>query len=163
MKDKNGDKTRVWYPPMKRYVNAVERRLKLPRAARVRVMSDFMTSIGARREQGETDEAIMAALGKPAEAAAELNRQMAAYTYRKSPWRFAFLASAALCAAWLIGFFALRQRGLPSVGVIGGADGPTAIFVTSQPAFSAAVPVTCAVVLVLSLAGFWFFGHRKRR
>ena len=37
---------------VKRYMNAVERKLRLPRDLRARVMSDLMTSISARREQG---------------------------------------------------------------------------------------------------------------
>ena len=43
---------------MKNYVNAVERRLNLPREIKARVMSDFQSSIVARREVGHTDEEI---------------------------------------------------------------------------------------------------------
>ena len=51
---------------MKSYVNAVERRLNLPREIKARVMSDFQSSIVARREAGQTDEEIYAELGTPA-------------------------------------------------------------------------------------------------
>lgn len=81
---------------MKNYVNAVERRLNLPREIKARVMSDFQSSIVARREAGQTDEEIYAELGTPAKAAADLNEQMKDYTYRKSPWRFLFLGIAAI-------------------------------------------------------------------
>ena len=37
---------------MKRYVNAIERRLNLPPEVKARVMSDFASSIAARREAG---------------------------------------------------------------------------------------------------------------
>ena len=40
---------------MKSYVNAVERRLNLPREVKARVMSDFQSSIVARREAGQSD------------------------------------------------------------------------------------------------------------
>ena len=40
---------------MKNYVNAVERRLNLPREIKARVMSDFQSSIVARREAGQSD------------------------------------------------------------------------------------------------------------
>lgn len=81
---------------MKNYVNAVERHLNLPREIKARVMSDFQSSIAARREAGQTDEEIYAELGTPAKAAADLNEQMKDYTYRKSPWRFLFLGIAAI-------------------------------------------------------------------
>ena len=55
---------------MKNYVNAVERRLNLPREIKARVMSDFQSSIVARREAGQSDEEIYAELGTPAKAAA---------------------------------------------------------------------------------------------
>lgn len=63
--------------------------------------------------------------------------------YRKSPWRFLFAACAALGAAELLGSFAawlmylclsdpfLIMGEAASVGIIGGADGPTAVFITT--------------------------------
>ena len=103
---------------MKNYVNAVERRLNLPREIKARVMSDFQSSIVARREAGQTDEEIYAELGTPAKAAADLNEQMKDYTYRKSPWRFLFLGIAAIGGVRLlydgfvslIGYFILRRE-----------------------------------------------------
>ena len=94
---------------MKNYVNAVERRLNLPREIKARVMSDFQSSIVARREAGQTDEKIYAELGTPAKAAADLNEQMKDYTYRKSPWRFLFLGIAAIGGVRLLydGFVSL--------------------------------------------------------
>ena len=73
---------------MKCYVNAVERRLNLPREVKARVMSDFSSAIQACREAGMSDEAIYAELGTPKKAAADLNEQMKEFAYRKSPWRF---------------------------------------------------------------------------
>ena len=45
-----------FYPPVKRYVNAIERRLNLPWKVRVRVMSDVSTTMRARHEAGESYE-----------------------------------------------------------------------------------------------------------
>ena len=109
---------------MKNYVNAVERRLNLPREVKARVMSDFQSSIVARREAGQTDEEIYAELGTPAKAAADLNEQMKDYTYRKSPWRFLFLGIAAIGGVRLlydgfvslIGYFILRRELVQSGG-----------------------------------------------
>ena len=153
---------------MKKYVNAVERRLNLPRDIKARVMSDFSSSIQARRESGMTDEEIYAELGRPGKAAADLNEQMKDYTYRKSPWRFVFLACAVyggvklLSGLWInlvywfcVLFMDIRSQFVPnevySVGIIGGADGPTAIFLTTPVWMHYLLP---AAVLAVGILGY---------
>lgn len=128
---------------MKRYVNAVERRLNLPKDVKARVMSDFGSSITARREAGQTDEQIYEELGEPKQAAAELNEQMKEFAYRKSPWRFVFLGAVVVSGGWFVYYgllriltyllFSIEVSDAASIGIIGGADGPTAIFITSSP------------------------------
>lgn len=147
---------------MKRYTTAVERRLNLPRALKVRVMSDFISSISARRESGMTDEAIYAELGSPKQAAAELNEQMKEFTYRKSPWRFLAMALAIYAAwqllmeavAWVTVRYVIHQNAA-AVGIIGGADGPTAVFVT------ASVSEESRILIVVLCLIFGIFGYRR--
>ena len=79
---------------MDKYLRAVRRRLNMPKNLKDRVMTDFASSVEARFEGGQNMETIVAELGKPREAAAELNRQMEEYTYQKSPWRWACLGLA---------------------------------------------------------------------
>lgn len=150
---------------MKHYTSSVERRLNLPREVKNRVMNDFISSISARREAGMDDEAIYAELGNPREVAAELNAQMKEFAYRKSPWRYLFAACAVYGAWKLLGalwvnliYLGIRawdhvspQMMAVSVGVIGGSDGPTAIFVTTPPWLHSLVPVG---MLVLGIWGF---------
>lgn len=148
---------------MKRYVNAVERRLNMPWKVRARVMSDFLSAITARREAGQSDAQIFEELGEPKKAAAELNEQMKEFTYRKSPWRFAFLGLAALAALWIavkklieVGislFFYPMENGAGSVGIIGGADGPTAIFVTAKTGINWEA-VVLSLLLAVGILGF---------
>ena len=157
---------------MKKYVNAVERHLNLPRQIKVRVMSDFSSSIQARRESGMTDEEIYAELGSPQKAAADLNEQMKEYAYRKSPWRFLFLACAAYGAAELLGSLmawiiwlmiadpVLHAGEAASVGIIGGADGPTAVFVTTPGWTGYVLPV---LALGIGIWGFLRFSRQKRK
>jgi len=45
-----------------------------------------------------------------------------------------------------------------SIGIIGGADGPTAIFLTTSPIGYAAMIAIAAVVIGL---GFWLFMRKK--
>ena len=147
---------------MKKYMNAIERRLNLPRALKARVMSDFMSSIAARREAGQTDEQIYTELGTPKKVADELNEQMAEFAYRKSPWRFACLALAIVSGAalvWkafmmLLVWIYLRSSEAASVGIIGGADGPTAIFVTTRLGGFPTELVVILALLVVGVVGF---------
>ena len=144
---------------MKKYCNAVERRLNLPLAVKARVMSDFSSSIQARRDAGQTDEEIFAEFGTPKEAAAELNEQMKEYAYRKSPWRYVFLALAILCALWLAWYLGLTwfaqllANEAATIGIIGGADGPTAIFVSTTRGIDWDI-VLIAALLIIGIAGF---------
>lgn len=154
---------------VKQYVNAVERRLNLPWDVRARVMNDFGSSIQARREAGETEEEIFAELGTPKEAASVLNEQMREYAYRKSPWRWAGLAAGLLGGGYLMVnailngllnlLFAVNAN---SVGVIGGQDGPTAIFVTTAPGVDWAA-VLAVGVLIAGIIVWWRLGHLKQK
>ena len=147
---------------MKRYCQAIERRLNLPREVKVRVMTDLQSSISARREAGQTDEEIFSELGTPEAVAAELNEQMREYAYTKSKWRWAALAAAAFAGLMLVfqGITGLLTAALNlslaeqnSLGIIGGADGPTVLFVTSNWTPGDMVP--WALLLSMGLLGWW--------
>ena len=155
---------------MKKYTNSVERRLNLPREVKARVMSDFISSIAARREAGQSDEEIYEDLGTPAKAAADLNEQMKDYAYRKSPWRFLCLGIAVVAGAQLLydAMIALvahcmavsAHRTAASIGIIGGADGPTAIFLTA-PAWTRMAWM--AALLAVGAAGYLLLRHCKAK
>lgn len=144
---------------IKTYLNAVRRRLNLPKDIKNRCISDLQTTIQARMENSESWEEIQSSLGTPKEVAAELSEQMKEYVYRKSPWRYVFLALAILCALWLAWYLGLTMftqifaNEAASLGVIGGADGPTAIFVTTSPGFDWDI-VLVAGLLIGGIAGF---------
>ena len=154
---------------MKKYIRAVGRRLDMPKDVKKRVMNDFVSSIQGRREAGQTDEDIRAELGSPRKAAAELNKQMKEYTYTKSPLRWVLLAMSILSGILLLFnagtqllVWLLNRQANHSIGIIGGADGPTAIFVTSTPpSFSYYMEIIGLVILVAAgIAGFYHYSHR---
>ena len=76
------------------------------------------------------------------------------------------LAGATVSAGWLTVYglmMFLVNRALEteaaSIGVIGGADGPTAIFVTtSGPDWDL---VIAGAVLIVSLIGYWYLRRKK--
>lgn len=149
MTDHTDNREVQFLPPIKRYVNAIEWHLRLPLKEKARVMSDVSTSIIARHEAGESYEEIMKDMGTPRQVAQRFNAAMGV-SDKPSRWRFLFLALLVLLVIGVIvkisyeqGTLAgvsLMQGIIPSqffagssagVGVIGGADGPTAIFVAS--------------------------------
>ena len=92
----------------------------------------------------------------------QMSKTSKEYKSRKNPWRFAFLALAIVGFWELAGGYILMlilriSTVLPmnasSVGVIGGADGPTAIFVTSnvQSWFHYVLAV---LMIVVGIVGF---------
>lgn len=155
---------------MKIYLRKIEWRLNLPREIRRRVMEDMANAIQERREAGQTKEEIMAELGSPKKVAAELNEQMREYTFRKSPWRFVCLLVSVLCGGWLVWYhgvmslltgFTIRESA--SLGIIGGADGPTSIFITSSPNVVDWDIVIMVGMFLLGLAGYYWLCRRPRK
>ena len=143
MKMKIGSMTLDVLPPVKRYMNAIERRLNTDRKTRTRIMMELASDFQSRRENGQSDEAIMKELGSPAEVAAEFN---AAFGAKPAPsrrrWAFVALAAVVVLIAalqpLLTQFLARIWWSPETVGVIGGADGPTAIYVTDNASQSPA-------------------------
>lgn len=88
--------------------------------------------------------------------------------FRKSPWRFAFLAAGVFGLWGLLQplaakalYLVLRDPVLltkhaASIGIIGGADGPTAIFVTGQ---SPAVRWLSLLLVVIGVLGYLRLGR----
>ena len=106
----------------------------------------------------------------PAKAAAELNEQMKDYTYVKSPWRWVCLAIIIGCILSLIfgGTIGLLVHLLnasvsSSIGIIGGADGPTAIFVTTSPDYIWYQTGITAIILIMAILGFYRLSRCPRK
>lgn len=158
---------------MKRYMTAIERRLNLPREVKARVMTDLQSSVAARREAGQTDTEIYAGMGSPTEVAAELNEQMKEYAYTKSKWRWAALAAAVIGGVMLlfeglVGLLMLllnlTMNEAGSLGIIGGADGPTSIFVTgvTTTGYGDLAWLLWLLVAGMGLLGWWKLGHIRK-
>ena len=155
---------------MKKYFRAVNRRLNMPKELRKRVLSDLESSINSRLENGQTMDEILQELGSAKEAAAELNRQMQEYTYKKSPWRWGCLvlmivSFLSFCFQGTLGLLSslFNFHTSHSIGLIGGADGPTAIFVTAPDGYYTQQTVIAAILLIMSVLGFWTLSHIKRK
>ena len=155
---------------MKKYMKSVERKLNLPRDVKQRVMADLESSVQSRLEAGQTVEQIKAELGEPNQVASELNEQMKEFAYVKNPWRWACLLLAAVSGLTFLckGIMNLLVAAITyvenqSVGIIGGADGPTAIFVTRSPDAANYSMLMSGLILVMSIVGFYYLGHIKKK
>lgn len=146
---------------IKKYIAAVGRRLELPRDVKKRCLSDLQATITARLAGGESWEQIQKVLGSPKKAAARIREQTAEFAYLKSKWRFAFLALAVLSGGWLAFYGGMMlfltlslHTAAQSAGIIGGADGPTAVFVTTSAGPDRDL-LLIAGALLIGLVGYW--------
>lgn len=156
---------------IKKYLSGVKRRLNLPKKIRGRLLSDLQTTISARLEQGESWDSIRASLGTPAQVAEEYSEQMKEYVYRKSPWRFVFLTVAVLIGlrmvyqmvVYLVAMYVIQNAqasNAASIGIIGGADGPTAIFLTTNTEHWMSIAV---IGLIFAVSVFLYLRLRKTK
>lgn len=154
-----------------KYLRAIRRRLNMPKELKDRVMTDFAGSIDARMELGQCEADIFAELGTPKQVAKDLNEQMKEYTYKKSPWRWACLILAVFSGLCLVyqGYANLllmlfNKANNASIGIIGGADGPTSVFVTTKTLYSG-LPAEAiyAMLLVMGLIGFIALSKMKQK
>ena len=155
---------------LKKYVASVERKLNMPKDVKNRVITDFSSSIECRREAGQTIDAIIAELGSPDNVAAELNEQMKDYTYVKSPWRWVCLVLIVGCVLSLLygGAIGLIEHMMnvainSSLGIIGGADGPTAVFVTTSPDYALYQIGISLLILFMAILGFYRLSRCPRK
>lgn len=154
---------------LKKYTTRIENQLHMPKDVRSRVMTDFLSSIECRREAGQNAEEIIADLGSADSVASELNEQMKEYTYVKSPWRWVCFVLIVGCVLSLLfgGVVGLIEHvlnvAINSVGIIGGADGPTAVFVTTSPDYTLYQIGISLLVLIMAILGFYRLSRCPRK
>jgi len=158
-------------PKTRKYLRRIARRLRFPNDIKNRICTDLQTTILIKLESGAPEDAILRELGSPKAVADEFHSQMADLIRSKSPVRFFCLAAGILSALVLMGKLALRFylndliNGMTrSIGIIGGADGPTSIFVTT--AVSNGLDwgtVIWTIILIGGFAGFFILNSRSHK
>ncbi len=145
---------------VKRYVNTVERHLHLDRSTRLRVMNDLASDLQSRLDAGETLADIQADLGDARTLAETLNREFSDHRDNASPWRWAFLVLAIFLAlVFAVSGLTARQEAA-SIGIIGGADGPAAIYVADS--FGGLDTLHTLSWLAALVGGYWLLGPARR-
>lgn len=145
---------------VKRYVNTVERHLHLDRSTRLRVMNDLASDLQSRLDAGETLADIQADLGDARTLAETLNQEFSDHRDNASPWRWAFMVLAIFLAlVFAVSGLTARQEAA-SIGIIGGADGPTAIYVAGS--FGGLDTLHTLSWLAALVGGYWLLGPARR-
>lgn len=160
-------------PEVKKYLKSIGKKLRLPKKIKQSVLSDLVTGMLARAEGGERMEQIIHDMGTPLQVAEGINEEMDDLVYVKNPWRWACLTLVILCAMVLLmhgylGVLLFLSNGmLNEIGVIGGVDGPTQIFVTTTVDGYAGgqiqSTIMAAILLVMGVIGFVKLSHCHKR
>ena len=156
-----------------KYIEEIIRRLKLSKNTKTRIRQDLFQDIQTAMDQGETLEEIISRMGTPEEAAQEFNESCggeAVFSAGRRAAKIVMISAIILSSLFLLfqGVLFLSQWYFSanisqSVGVIGGADGPTAIFVTYQfdpviAALKLAIPV---IIIFAGILGLRWIGKQK--
>ena len=152
--------------PMKyNYIKKVKRALVCGTKQKKLILCDLEEIFSSAAEHGQTDEEVIARLGSPREFAAATQEQLG--VDRKAVLRRRALLTALPSALLALLFFILYRIAYPfglheqaSIGIIGGADGPTSILITTSPASPAAVwtllgaCILCAGIAITALLSY---------
>lgn len=156
-------------PEVKKYLKSIGKKLRLPKKIKQSVLSDLLTGMLARADDGENMKTIMDDMGTPLQVAEGINEEMDDLVYVKSPWRWACLVLILLSALVLLfqgylGVLVLLANGMTNtIGIVGGADGPTQIFVTTTAAGSAQGLVMAVILLIMGILGFVKLSHCHKK
>lgn len=128
----------------------------LPRKVRKAVLRDLEERFDAAAEHGESPESVIAALGTPEEFAAPFREGKA-----PALWPPLVLAGLGLLvsAGCGLGLWLQAQLNIQDLGIIGGADGPTRIYVTAGE--SSPLWLLLALGVALLAAGLFWLRHRR--
>lgn len=148
------------------YVRQILRRIRVTDGVKRRIRADLLADIAAKQDAGQTLAQIQAEMGSPDRAAAEFN---AAYDGTPARRWYVWQQAAKAAAPVLLVLAVLCLAASPavrmalfggSVGIIGGADGPTTILVSAN---ASELAWTLAILAVAAAAALAFAIWRKKR
>jgi len=156
-------------PKIRTYLRQVSRKLRFSKALNTRICADLQTTILAKMESGIPETEILDSLGTPTMVAADFHAQMPDQIRKKSPLRFVCLAVSIVSALVLVGRLLLSLflddllNGMTrSIGIIGGADGPTSVFITTTTSVRSVAELLFWLILFISgIIGFYLLNHKK--
>lgn len=135
------------------YIKKVKKSLMIPASKRKAVLRDLEEAFASAAEHGETEQQVIARLGTPEQFAAGIEEQLGIDHAKRLKTRTIIWTTICLVIA-VIGFFVYltirqQQELNGALGIIGGADGPTAIIVSGPGLDIPLIMLTIAVVAVV--------------
>ena len=147
---------------IKKYVNSLEKNLRLPLKMKARINGDIGTEIHLKLEEGKTVDEVLAEMGSPEKVAERFNDEFSDYRIRKSPVRFIFLFLIVLIVLGAVQYgmnlWQISRKMAKIETLIGGADGPESIFVAGTAVgngSNAGYWLTAAGLVLGCLAGYF--------
>lgn len=139
-----------------KYIKQVKKRLAVPSSKRKTVLQDLEKTFASAAENGETEQQVIARLGTPEQFAAGIEEQFGIDRKKRLKTRTIIWTTICLVVAVIVFsvYLTIQQEMIGAIGIIGGADGPTAILVSGPGIdISLLVLIVAAVALVLAVIG----------
>lgn len=143
-----------------KYIREVEKLLPLPSRAKKEVLRDLNEIFESAAEHGESEKQVIQRLGSPEEFIRNLNEQIDLENFSKEHKRkksLLIILCIFMVSVACFGIYAVLKAMeiteiAKTIGIIGGADGPTAIFVTSSgPDFQLIAILLGGILLVTAI------------
>ena len=152
-----------------KYIKQVKKRLAVPSSKRKTVLQDLEKTFASAAENGETEQQVISRLGTPEQFAAGIeeqlgvNRQKLLKT-RTVVWTIIWLVVAVV--GFLVYLTIRQQQELNgALGIIGGADGPTAIIVSGPgidvPLVMLMIAAAAVVLAVIGIVRYLLKNAKK--
>lgn len=135
-----------------KYINSVKRKLYLPENLKKNILTDLQESFDTAYESGEDISAVISRLGTPNEFVddilqnVEMTEQQHLYIRRAKKVRCAIVIFAVIALSFTL-YSVIQELRLTMNGVIGYADAPTEIQITSD--IASLLPIIGCVILWL--------------
>ena len=157
------------------FLKALEKALgKLKKSERTKYVESYRELLADLMENGFSEEEAVAKQGNVQNIAAEIIADAAPNEKRKDPGGVILLIASAVMLIlsvvmffndWIVSriltaVFNLNTMEASSIGIIGGADGPTAIFVSSVPGDNRMILLPTVLVVGVTI---WYFMRKRKK
>ena len=150
-----------------KYIKQVKKRLAVPSSKRKTVLQDLEKTFASAAENGETEQQVIARLGTPEQFAAGIEEQFGIDRKKRLKTRTIIWTTICLVVAVIVfSVYLTKQQELNgALGIIGGADGPTAIIVSGPgidvPLVMLMIAAAAVVLAVIGIVRYLLKNAKK--
>lgn len=150
-----------------KYIKQVKKRLAVPSSKRKTVLQDLEKTFASAAENGETEQQVIARLGTPEQFAAGIEEQFGIDRKKRLKTRTIIWTTICLVVAVIVFsvYLTIQQEMIGAIGIIGGADGPTAIIVSGPgidvPLVMLMIAAAAVVLAVIGIVRYLLKNAKK--